>query len=530
MQFHFFHGLSMNEDDSLNDDIHLIENLLKNVISRKPEANRQFFSNLPVIIKEAVKNEKTHLCLIAFILEWCDLGDLVSTKTLVDHFPDLIYRNSSKNVFLGFLPLLREVITKCGQAILPELLNFTDYYKEICVPKFIKKKTFPFLANYIDSDMFDIAACLFSFFSRLVPEIGDSNISKLISESEKHIASNFVTMRLSIVDSFQYLVKYSPDPHDFFSKIILSSLSDKCAYLRTHAIIAASKHIELIKDPTPFLELANDSSWKVRFCLVTNIKVFLKAFPEFENMLFTFARNKDYSYEMRESAFYQIDRLFKRLTNLNEALRCVETALHQKDEALVLSALPLIPKIRSKDPSIISSISSLISRFKTSKRENVQLSILKNVVPFIKLTENEKIIVVRWIKSGLESQDWRNVDSALEAVHCILDSENSSILNDDIFQKVLSRLTDNSFNIRNRTSIVLITYITKMGWDFAKEKIMPIVKKVIDDSTLDIFQTTIRFYYGINEQSPPRDIQKEVEDILHKVDKDKVYLLPKLKE
>ena len=516
----------MNEVDDLDSAKKAVSKMMLKVIHHENECDHYFFNHLNVIMK-CVDSELSHLTLFAFIHEWCDLGNFSTTRILVDHFPEILPKNSSRSILDGFLPILRDIIARCGLAILPELLNFLDAYKEICGKKFIRKSVFPYLECLMNSELHDVAACTLVFFTHLISEIGQENAEKLIQIANKLIESKYPCTRLRVVFCFSRLVKYINDEEkkkEFFDRIIIGSLRDTNIRIRARAIKIAAKHHEMISDMSIFIALSNDQSWKIKFCLLSNMKHFLKASPEFEKILLFFARNNTPPLELRGAAFYQINKLFKKLNQTNEILRCVDLAIKSKDEPLIISALPLIPKLIKKDSTIINSLSSLVARFKDTRKEAIQLSILRNAIPFIDLKENEKIIAIRWMKGGLDSLDWRNNDAALDAIEAIIESSHVDILNEEIFDKVFQKISDNSFSIRNRASMLILTYIIKFGWDYTKEKIMPMLRDLINNCTFGIHHSLVRLYVGMKCISPPPDIEDEVNEFLAKMGQDKVYI------
>ena len=261
--------------------------MIRDIICKAPEANRRFFNNLSKLTDKIENNEKLQLDIIEFIMMWCDFGDLLKVKALVNNFCFILSPKPSKNVLLSFLPLLRESITKCGTSILPELLSFSKKYKKLCKDKFIQKKVFPFISAFIDSDDNDVASCCFSFLVSLIPEIGEDNIQKLITLSYKISKSKNTNARLAAVHSFSLLLQYKVDDKEkYFDDIILESLHDACYLVQTHSIRVAAAHVDLIKDISPLLAISNDPSWKVKYSLIENIGVFIKSFKEFENVLF----------------------------------------------------------------------------------------------------------------------------------------------------------------------------------------------------------------------------------------------------
>lgn len=505
--------------------------MILDIVAKKPEAKRRFFNNLSKISDNSEDNEKLRLDIIDFITIWCDFGDIVIVKALVNNFCNILSQHPSKNVLLSFLTLLREVITKCGNSILPELLSFSKIYKEICEAKFIRKKVFPFISAFIDSDGNDVSSCCFSFLVSLIPEIGEESIQKLISISHIISKSKNTNSRLAAVHSFPILLQYATEDKDkYFDDIILESLHDACYLVQTHSVRIAAAHVDLIKDISPLLAISNDPSWKVKYSLIENIGVFIKSFKEFENVLFYFARSKDIMVSLRESAFYQMGVHFDIISNTNEIYCCVDVALRQKEDNLIIAGLLLIPKIYNKNKDLVQQFQSLLTRFRSIKKESVQFCLIKCALPYVSTSQNEKDMAKRWLLAGFDSDDWSVNDAALESTDCLLNCENKleNFITDDIFEKVVKMLTHMAFNVRNRAAIVCISFVKNRGWDFAKEKLMPVIRSIVDNCSITILQTIVRVYIGLKVIGPPRELKKEINSVITKAKnkKELVYIVP----
>lgn len=508
-----------------------LSQMIIDIISVAPEANRNFYNSLSKITNKIENDEKLQLDTIEFIMMWCDFGDLLTVKALINNFCYILTPHPSKSGSLAFLPLLREVITKCGNSVLSELLLFSKKYKEICDSKFILKKVFPFISAFIDSDENDTASCSFSFLVSLIPEIGEENIQKLITISYKISKSKNTNARLAVVHAFSTLIQYKvDDKKKYFEDIVSQSLLDTCYLVQTHSIRVAAAHVDLINNIDTLLAISNDSSWKVKYSLIENIGVFIKSFKEFENVLFHFARNKDAMISLRESAFHQIGVYFDNITNINEIYCCVDVALRQKEDSLIIAGLLIIPKIYQKNKELIQKFQSLLTRFRTLKKENVQFSLLKYALPYISSSQNEKDMAKRWLLAGLNSDDWDINDSALETTDSLLNCDNNleNFISDDIFEKVTQMLMHTAFNVRNRAAIVYVSFVKDRGWDFAKEKVMPRIRDIVNSCTIPIMQTTIRIYIGLKAIDPPRDLRKEINSVISKAkdQKDFIYIVP----
>ncbi|KAK8886017.1 hypothetical protein M9Y10_041476 [Tritrichomonas musculus] len=505
----------------------LFNQMIHDILSKVPEANRRFYNNLPKISDKIENDEKLQLDLIEFIMMWCDFGDLLAVKTLINNFIFILSSHPSKNAMLSFLPLFREIITKCGSSILSELIKFTSKYKEICGGKFIKKKVFPFISAFIDSDENDVGSCSFSFLTHLIPEIGQENIQKLISISYKLNKLNIPNSRLASIDSFPILVQYfNDDKKKYFNDIISQSLNDAHYLIQTHSIKVASNHIDLITDSKIIMDLSSNPSWKVKLSLLEHIGVFIKAFKEFENVLFQFARNKDEMPILREMAFYEIDLNFENITNINEIFCCVDVALRQKDENMVIAGLKLIPKIYMKNKEITQSLQSLLSRFRTTKKENVQLYLLKYALPYTQVSQNEKEMGKRWLLAGFDSDDWAINDIAIDVIDYLLNCQINldDFLTDDIFEKVTQMLNNSALNVRNRAAIVYVSYAKNRGWDFTRQKIMPNIRNIANNCSIPIFQSIIRVYIGLKALGPPQDLKKEITSVISKAKEKKEFI------
>ena len=214
-------------DAEINDDF--LSQMILDIISLMPDANRRFYMNLPKMSSKFIRNEKLQSDIIEFIMIWCDFGDILTVKTLLNNICSIFPERPSDNVLFIFMPIFNELVTKCGTALFPELLNFIDTFKLICGESFIQTKLFPFLSSMLDLDKSDIQSCSFSLLSHLIPEIGVDNIQRLITISEKFINSKFPVLQLSVVDSFPVLIKYSNDKIEYFNKIIIKSMKDQCS-------------------------------------------------------------------------------------------------------------------------------------------------------------------------------------------------------------------------------------------------------------------------------------------------------------
>ena len=164
------------------------------------------------------------------------------------------------------------------------------------------------------------------------------------------------------------------------------------------------------------------------------------------------------------------------------------------------------------------------------KKENVQFSLLKYALPYISSSQNEKDMAKRWLLAGLNSDDWDINDSALETTDSLLNCDNNleNFISDDIFEKVTQMLMHTAFNVRNRAAIVYVSFVKDRGWDFAKEKVMPRIRDIVNSCTIPIMQTTIRIYIGLKAIDPPRDLRKEINSVISKAkdQKDFIYIVP----
>ncbi|KAH0790104.1 hypothetical protein GPJ56_005999 [Histomonas meleagridis] len=494
--------------------------LIQDIIARNPDACITLFYNLPEITKNYTSSNRIQL--IGFLLQCCDFGDIFSTRVLLRNLNCLVFKGVDELVLTSFLILLRKIMQEGGSSIAKEIMEFSDSFLEMCSDKFIQTKFFPYFSLLFDSECEDSLSIILPFTIKLAPKLSAKNLDFLIQHYIQLYNTKVIILKISIIDSFSGIVDYSENKQELFNKIIVPSVTDKDARIRTHSLLVASNYPQLISDPRPFLAMSKDSSWKVRFAFLQNIGPFITSFPEFIPCFLSFL--KDNMGFIRAMSFEKANEILPEISPKDEMfIRLVESALKQQNDIIIVSALSLLPKLFESGAADPSKFVRFIQVLKSKDQSSVIDACLSCLVPYVNnlLTKNDINVIVKWINNKFKTNNWRNIGTAIEIIEKFLEYQNLHQVVLQFVDKIAGKLSDPCLHTRCLSSSAILAMSKTFGCNFINEKVFPQLKSIVDrGAPLDIKENVYHIYSELSDDIPQN--KKILEEEMHKINREMI--------
>lgn len=492
-----------------------IGELIYAISYHRPDATRNFFYNLPLVISKH-NSERELIDLITFIHGWCDLGDPLCIKTLAQYLPLLFPENASIDLILAFLPLIEEFIMKDGTYSINDLLPFVPHFACNMDNKMLNSFVIESLIAFVDQQESDIKAAGIYFFSELIEFMTQANTLKIIQLLLTYTATKFSILKLALIDTYPKFSKHSDKPDELFNILVSNYLTDKNFIVKSHAIRMSANYISYFQSVQPLLDIAQSTSWQIQLAFLDSVDHFIKLSPDIESKLLQMGKSSEVC--IRVEATKQIANVFEELSDKETVFKIVESDLRHKNKEIILCAFQLVSKILTKYPEQIPRFHEYIQVLKTTKSSPVMLATLQHLVPYCQVNEKDAETIKKWIGILLKKIKWRYVCAILDILAAYLENESLSELSVGYIDEYITKLTHPILTVRLHCCMDLVTFSLKLGWDFVKEKILPHTCSVNDQNKKQIQRSLARFYYGLRAIHPPEDVSLLIEQEIAKMD------------
>ncbi|KAH0794631.1 hypothetical protein GPJ56_001383 [Histomonas meleagridis] len=475
------------------------------------------------MLPELAKNKTSfdRIQLIGFIIQCCDLGDIFSTRILVKNLGFIVFKGVEETVLTSFLLLLGKIISECGSSITEEMVEFAKLFLEMCSEKFLQTQFFPYFASFFERENKDVLALVISFVSKLMSKLSPKNINFFINQCTRLYKTKMIILKLAILNAFSDIVDYSQNPQELFNQIIVPSTIARDTRVKSNSLFVASKHINLVSDPVPFLNLAKDSSWKVRYAFLQNIGPFATTFPQFIPCLLSFL--KDNMGFIRATSFDKASEMFSEIPKDDVFLRLVESALKQQNTLVILSALNLLPKLFECGAADPNKFVRFIQMLKSKDDDMVMESCLRCLVPHVNMLLAKKDInaIVKWIGHQFKTENWRKIGTVIETIEKFLEFENLHQVVLQFADNIADKLSDPCLHTRCASSSAILSMAKTFGSQFVGDRVIPHLKSIIEGGApLDVKKNV---YYILSELTKITDaeikdaVQKEMDKVSQEI-------------